>query len=202
MHLAFSIVSFHRCMRACDLCPESCVFGEGLRQLPLAGIALERTHGPEGVGRVYPYGLGGFLHFGLDVRVDLRGRGCQLCACHGSAPRRMLLPAQPRIAFPPLGVGTGRLIHRPTAAETNASARLTGAVPRRRGRARFPAASRGSSDALTEHRFLVSRNPPSLIEKSWIGASLRFARRHDYTSTAPPTGFTMRLYNRGQIFGF
>lgn len=80
--------------------------------------------------------------------------------------------------------------------------RLTGAVPRRRGRACFPAASRGSSDALTEHRCLVSRNPPSLIEKSWIGASPRFARRHDYTSTAPPTGFTMRLYNRGQIVGF
>lgn len=68
-----NIVLFHRCMRACELCPETCVFGEDLRQLPLAGIAPERTHGPEGVGRVYPYGLGGFLHFGLDVRVDLRG---------------------------------------------------------------------------------------------------------------------------------
>lgn len=89
------MVLFYRCMRACDLCPETCVFGEGLRQLPLAGIAPERTHGPEGVGRVYPYGVGGFLHFGLDVRVDLRGRGCQLCACHGSAPPWMLLPANP-----------------------------------------------------------------------------------------------------------
>lgn len=30
-----------------------------------------------------------------------------------------------------------------------------------------------------------------------VDASLRFARRHDYTSTSRPTGFTMRLYNRG-----
>lgn len=49
----------------------------------------------------------------------------------------------------------------------------------------------------TEHQFVVSRTPPSPIEESWIGASPRFARRHDYTSTSRPTGFTMRLYNRG-----
>lgn len=104
-----------------------------------------------------------------------------------------------RIRFPPLGVGRDRLIHRPTA---NAFSRVTGAVQRWRGRACFPAASRGSSDTLTANPFVRSRNPPSLIEKSWIGASLRFARRHDYTSTARPTGFTMRSYNRGQVFGF
>lgn len=38
------------------------------------------------------------------------------------------------------------------------------------GRACFPAASRGSSDTLTAHPFLRSRNPPSLIEKSWVGS--------------------------------
>lgn len=48
----------------------------------------------------------------------------------------------------------------------------------------------------TEHQFVGWRTPPSLIEKSWIGASPRFARRHDYTSTSRPTRFTMGLYNR------
>lgn len=54
----------------------------------------------------------------------------------------------------------------------------------------------------TEHQFVGWRTPPSLIEKSWIGASPRFARRHDYTSTSWPTRFTMGLYNRYQIFYF
>ena len=44
-------------------------------------------------------------------------------------------------AFPPLSVGTGRLFHRSTAPEKNASPRLTGAVQKRRGRACLPSAS-------------------------------------------------------------
>lgn len=183
VHLAFSMVSFYRC--------STDVFGEGLRQLPLAGIALERTRGPEGVGRVYPYGLGGFLHFGLDVRVDLRGRGRQLCPCHGSAPssaaaNRFFLPSvseQPGSFTDPQ---RRRLTHLP---------RLTGAVPRRGGRACFPAASRGVGSRCRAILHPWWRNRGSVRLR-------RFARRHDYTSTAPPTGFTMRLYNRGQIFGF
>lgn len=69
-----------------------------LRQLPLAGIAPKRAHGPErrAGGGVDPGGLGGFLRFGLDIGVDLRGRGRQLSACHGSlaASSRAVPPAQ------------------------------------------------------------------------------------------------------------
>lgn len=63
---------------------ETCVFGADVRRLPLAGIAPERAHGPERAGGVDPGGLWLFLHLGLDVWVDLRGRGCQFSARHGS----------------------------------------------------------------------------------------------------------------------
>lgn len=85
---------FCRRMRACELHPETCDFGVDLRQLPLAGIAPEGAHGPERVGGVDPGGLWGFLHLSLDVWVDLRGRGRQLSACHGSLPPRVLPPAE------------------------------------------------------------------------------------------------------------
>ncbi len=65
-----------------------------LRQLPLAGIAPERARGPERAGGVDPGGLWGFLHLGLHVWVDLRGRGRQLSAGHGSLPLRVLPPAE------------------------------------------------------------------------------------------------------------
>lgn len=66
--------------------------GEDLRQLPLAGIAPERARGPERGGGVDPGGLRGFAHLGLHVWVDLRGRGRQLSACHGSPPPPRALP--------------------------------------------------------------------------------------------------------------
>lgn len=58
------------------------LYGADLRQLPLVGIAPKWTHGPEGVGGIDPGGLRRFLHIGLDVWVDLRGRGGQLGARH------------------------------------------------------------------------------------------------------------------------
>lgn len=81
-------------MCASELHSETCDCGANLRQLPLAGIAPKRAHGPERVGGVDPGGLWGFLHLGFDVWVDLRGRGRQLSACHGSLPSRVLPPAE------------------------------------------------------------------------------------------------------------
>lgn len=47
--------------------------GADLLQLPLAGIAPKRAHGPKRAGGVDPGGLWCFLNLGLDVRVDLGG---------------------------------------------------------------------------------------------------------------------------------
>lgn len=91
---------------------ETCHFGADLRQLPLAGIAPKRAHGPERVGGVDPGGLWGFLHIGLDVWVDLRGRGRQLCACHGSLPPECYLQQRAANMFPPPGVGTSSVSDR------------------------------------------------------------------------------------------
>lgn len=130
--------------------------GEDLRQLPLAGIAPERARGPERGGGVDPGGLRGFAHLGLHVWVDLRGRGRQLSACHGSPPPPRALPLQRQAdgqaadTFPaPLAaVGTVRA-HSEAPADQKTKTkkktrvpRLSGAAQGRRGSVWLPAASR------------------------------------------------------------
>lgn len=78
-----------------------------LRQLPLPGIAPKRAHGPKRIGGIDPGGLRGFLHFGLDVGVDFRGRGSQLSACHGSLPPECYLQQRAANTFRSPGVRTG-----------------------------------------------------------------------------------------------
>jgi len=77
-------ITFSRgcCMRTSALHSETCACGADLRQLPLAGIAPKRAHGPERVGGIDPGGLWGFLHICLDVWIDFGGRGRQFSACH------------------------------------------------------------------------------------------------------------------------
>lgn len=86
MHLALAASHYFADAAWCEseLHSETC--DSDLRQLPLAGIASKRAHGPERIGRVDPSGLWCFLHLGLDVWVDLRGRRRQLSARHGSLP--------------------------------------------------------------------------------------------------------------------
>lgn len=97
-------------MCASELHLETCAFGADLRQLPLVDIAPQRADGPERGGGIDPGGLWCFLHIGLDVWVDLRGRGRQLCACHAS---RVLPPADngQYVFFPP-GVKMGSVSDR------------------------------------------------------------------------------------------
>lgn len=66
-----------------------------------------------------------------------RVRGC----CFQRSRESLFFPS-------PFRVGTSRLIHRWTPPEKNASSRFTGCMQKWRGRARFPAASRGSSNTL------------------------------------------------------
>ncbi|KAK5932121.1 hypothetical protein CgunFtcFv8_003853 [Champsocephalus gunnari] len=76
-------------------------FVADLRQLPLAGIAPERAHGPERAGGVDPCWLGGFVRLGLHVWVDLGGRGSKLSARHGSLPPEPYLQQRAGNMFPP-----------------------------------------------------------------------------------------------------
>lgn len=108
MHLALAASHYFADAAWCEseLHSETC--DSDLRQLPLAGIASKRAHGPERIGRVDPSGLWCFLHLGLDVWVDLRGRRRQLSARHGSLPfPECYLQQRAANMFPPPGVRTG-----------------------------------------------------------------------------------------------
>lgn len=176
-------------MRACELHPETCDSGVHLRQLPLAGIAPERTRGPERVGGVDPVGFWGFLHLSLHVWVDLRGRGRQLRACHGSLPPRVLQYLQQRAAnmLPPPGVRADRLPQRKPALPVSL----------------VPLAGGGGAPAFLPHHGLLGHTEAS-IQRSSIPDEdirspvlLRSTRRHDVTSTARPTQrFQNGLHNR------
>lgn len=120
-----------------------------LRQikLPLAGIASERAHG----GGVHPGGLRGFAHLGLHVGVDLRGRGRQLRACHGSlsaSPERQTPSRQRPRSFLCLCPCSSKLTERRrrTKRASPVSLMLLLLLLRRKGRSggsvRLPAASR------------------------------------------------------------
>lgn len=178
--------------RGCRMCAneqhlETCDFGADLRQLPLAGIAPKRAHGPKRVGGVDPGGLWGFLHLGLDVWVDLRGRGRQLSACHGSPPPRVLPPAESGqyVSSSWCQNGLSSLRDRPE----NRIPRFTGAARGRRGSVSLPAASRGAQTHWGAQQLVswLSSAPPSLMETWGPRACARSTRRHDVTSSARPT---------------
>lgn len=182
---------FCRCMRACELHPETCDSGVDLRQLPLAGIAPERTHGAEGVGRVDPGGLWDFLHLGLDVWVDLRGRGRQLRACHGSLPPRVLSPAESS-QYVSSSWCQSRQDHSETdTVGENRIPRFTGGACRWRGSVCFPAASRGPQTHWGKHQLVswLSSAPPSLIKISGPRASeIHASSRCNVNRSANPKG--------------
>lgn len=174
---------FCRCMRACELHPETCDFGVDLRQLPLAGIAPERAHGPE---RVDPGGLWGFLHLSLDVWVDLRGRRRQFSACHGSLPPRVLPPAESSQYVFLLLVSEQAGSLRDRLRRTKPHPPSHWCYAKAEGERLPPCRITGSSDTLRRASACLL-----VIERSSIPdfprASLRLTRRHDVTSTAWPT---------------
>lgn len=171
-------------MRACELYPETCDFGEDLRQLPLAGIAPERTHGPERAGCARPGGRWSFLHFGLDVWVDFRRRRRKFSASHSSEPPRVLPPAESsQYVFLLLPVcqqaGSRRERHRRRKPHSPSHWCYTKAegvrVP--------PWCISGSSDTLRRTSACLSYR--ALLHSWWRYQDP--VRRHDFTSTARPT---------------
>lgn len=127
-------------MCASELHLETCAFGADLRQLPLVDIAPQRADGPERGGGIDPGGLctSCFLHIGLDVWVDLRGRGRQLCACHAS---RVLPPAENGQYVFFLLVSKWAQLATYTAGKPHPG--LTGGARRRTKTVSLPVASRG-----------------------------------------------------------
>lgn len=157
-----------------------------LRQLPLPGIAPERADGPKRTGGVDPGGLGGFLHLGLDVGVDFRGRGSQLSACHVSLPPQYHLQQRVANAFLPPRVRTDSV------------------GDRRRRKSASPfhcCCTKAEAESLAPCRITLSSETLGRVsacllesERSSIPdgdasshAPMRFTRRHEATSTARPT---------------
>lgn len=166
---------------------ETCRCGLDMRLLPLADIAPKRARAPERVGGIDPGGLGGCLHVGLDVWVDLRWRGCQFSACHAC---QAILPA---VRFLLLVSEQARFRRRPCRGKTASRShwRRTetdgGRLP--------PCRITESSDALRGElaRLLVVlwSLPPFLMEiRAPCAAHIHTSSRSNVKRSTNPTGFS------------
>lgn len=158
--------------------------GADLRQLPLAGIAPKRAHGPDGLRGVDPGGLWGFVSLRLDVWVDLRGRRRQFCACHVAPLPPRLPPAEQRPICSSRCQSWLRDRRRlKTASSSHFSSKKTEEefLP--------PCRITGFGDKLRGTSALLLLAGRSFIPGRWCELPLRlsFRRRHSVTSSTQPT---------------
>lgn len=176
------------CVCVSELHSETCDFGADLRQLPLAGIAPKRARGPKRFGGVDPGGLWGFLHLGLDVGVDLRGRGRQLGACHGSLPPRVLPPAESgKMWFPPLLLSEQAQLTQRHRCRRKTASPSHWCCTRAEGERLPPCRITGSSDTVRRASACLLVMECSSILDGNVRSLCVFMRRHIVTSTARPT---------------
>lgn len=151
-----------------------------MRLLPLADIALKRARAPERAGGIDPGGLGGCLHVGLDVWVDLRRRGCQFSDCH-ACPGLL-----PEVRFLLLVSQQAQFRHRPFR-EKNTASRSHWRRTEVEGDFSLPTASH--SPPIEQDSLMWSLLPFLMEIRAPSAAHIHTPSRSNVKRSTNPTGF-------------